>query len=138
MDKYFIWLYVGDVITLVVMTELKAFKDIMKKYWFPTGGSNFLCTYDFRVRNIKRNKNTRLEIYLIDIEVRNFKVTTNLYTPPEKYYLDITGRKPNRSYIRTMNNSIRLYCYFALRLYMEGFGIKNGKNDYTINKINYI
>lgn len=138
MDKYFIWLCVGDVIPLVVMTELKAFKNIMKNYWIPAGGNNFLCTYDFRVRSIKRKKHTRLEDYLIDIEVRNFKVTTNLYTSPEKYYLDTTGRKPNRAYIRIVNNSIRLYCYHKLMLYMKGFGIKNNTNYYTINKINYI
>jgi hypothetical protein len=137
-DKKIIWLYVGDDIPLVVMTELKAFKKIMEKYWFPTGGRNYLCTYDFRVRNIKRNKNTRLEDYLIDIEVRNFKVTTTAFSPNPKYYLDITGRKPNRAYIRTMNNSIRLYSYHKLMLYLQGFGIKNGTNYYTINKINYI
>jgi hypothetical protein len=129
---------VGDVIPLVVMTELKAFKKMMKKHWIPAGGNTFLCTYDFRVRGIKRKKHTRLEDYLIDIEVRNFKVTTNLYTSPEKCYLDTTGKKPNRTYIRIVNNSIRLYCYHKLMLYMQGFGIKNNTNYYTINKINYI
>jgi hypothetical protein len=121
------------------MTELKAFKKVMKNHWFlTTGGNNFLCTYDFRVRSIKRKKHTRLEDYLIDIEVRNFKVTITASSPSLRYYLDITGKKPNRSYIRVMNNTIRLYCYHRLRLYMQGFGIKNETNHYTINKINYI
>jgi len=129
---------VGDVIPLVVMTELKAFKKVMKKHWFPTGGRNDLCSYDFRVKHIKRKKHTRLEDYLIDIEVRNFKVNTNPHTPHQTHYLDITGKKPNRTYIRIMNNTIRLYSYHRLRLYMEGFGIKDNTNYYTINKINYI
>ncbi len=128
----------GDVIPLVVMTELKAFKKMMKKHWIPAGGNNFLCTYDFRVRSIKRKKHTRLEDYLIDIEVRNFKVTITAGSPPQSYYLDITGKKPNRTYIRVMNNTIRLYTHHRLRLYLEGFGIKDNTNYYTINKINYI
>jgi hypothetical protein len=121
------------------MTELKAFKKMMKNHWFlTTGGNNFLCTYDFRVRGIKRRKHTRLEDYLIDIEVRNFKVTITAGSPPQSYYLDATGKKPNRTYIRVMNNTIRLYTHHRLRLYMQGFGIKNEKNHFTINKIYYI
>lgn len=120
------------------MRELKAFKKMMKNHWIPAGGRDFLCTYDFRVRSIKRRKHTRLEDYLIDIEVRNFKVTITAGSPPQSYYLDATGKKPNRTYIRFMNNTIRFYCYHRLRLYMIGFGIKNGTNYYTINKIYYI
>lgn len=128
----------GDDIPLVVMRKLKAFKKIMKKYWFTMEGRNTLCGYDFRVIHIKRKKNTRLEDYLIDIEVRNFKVTTTAFTPSPTYYLDITGRKPNRSYIRIVNNTIRLHTYYKLMIYMQGFGIKNETNYYTINKIKYI
>jgi len=118
----------------IVMTELKAFKKIMKNHWVPQLRNGGFYSFEFRVKHIKINKNTRLEEYLIDIEVRNFKVDKR--TPWR--YLDVTGKKPNRFYIKLVNHTIRIYAYYRLNLYLKGFGIINKTNDYRINKIYYI
>ena len=118
----------------IVMTELKAFKKIMKNHWVPQLRTGGFYSFEFRVKHIKINKNTRLEEYLIDIEVRNFKVDKR--TPGR--YLDVTGKKPNRVHIKLVNHTIRIYAYYRLNLYLKGFGIINKTNDYSINKIYYI
>lgn len=116
------------------MTELKAFKKIMKNHWIPQSRTGGFYSFDFRVKHIKINKYTRLEEYLIDIEIRNFNVDKRI---PGRY-LDVTGKKPNRYYIKLVNHTIRINAYYRLNLYLEGFGLINKTNNYKINKIFYI
>ena len=165
-DKFFIWPCPGDVVPSVVMTEVKAFKKVMSKQWFHMEG-DYMCTFDFRVTHIKMKEAKvvtdwkRLSLdggvevvsteyntidYTIDIEVRNFKVVTTINSPKPKYYLDISGKKPNRSYIRLFNEVIRLQVTNRIKIYLEGFNliIPNplGENRqlrfYSINKVKYI
>ena len=165
-DKFFIWPCPGDVVPSVVMTEVKAFKKVMSKQWFHMEG-DYMCTFDFRVTHIKMKEAKvvtdwkRLSLdggvevvsteyntidYTIDIEVRNFKLVPYVNAPNPRYYLDVSGKKPNRSYIRSFNDVIRLQVTNRIKVYLHGFSLlgsnlikDNGPlRFYSIKKVKYI
>ena len=117
MDKFFIWLCVGDVIPLVVMKQLEVFIKYTKDRWFEYSGP---FGYEFKIMSIRFEVNRPLSyVGIVDRHRSGF-----LEELPTLYFEICVNDKSYRFYNPMGRFVMQQQVIDKLHLYTKGFGIE--------------